>query len=240
MLEIKNLTVKAGKKVILKDVSFTFEKSKTYAIMGPNGSGKSTLAKVIMGHPDYEVVAGRVIYDGQDITDYPVHKRAKLGLFLGFQNPLELSGVSVVELLQTALTGKKRILEIRREVIKTARELKIRNELVNRSLNMGASGGERKKLELLQATILDPKAAIFDEIDTGVDVDALRVIAGLLNKTFIHRAGKILVLITHYNRILNYVVPDQVLVMIDGKIVKTGPANLAKEIEEKGYEEINF
>ena len=240
MLEVKDLTVKAGEKVILEDVSFVFEAGKTYAIMGPNGSGKSTLAKVIMGHPDYKVVAGKVIYNNQDITELEPHKRAKLGLFLGFQNPLELSGVSVVELLQVALTGKKRILEIRREVAEVAKKLKIRDELITRSLNMGASGGERKKLELLQAVVLDPKAAIFDEIDTGVDVDALRVIAGLLNKTFVHQAGRILILITHYNRILDYVVPDQVLVMMDGKIVKTGPASLAREIEEKGYEKINF
>ncbi len=240
MLEIKNLTVKVGGKVILRDVSFEFKTGKSYAIMGPNGSGKSTLAKVIMGHPDYKVVAGKVIYNSQDITELEPHKRAKLGLFLGFQNPLELSGVSVVELLQAALSGKKRILEIRREVNKMTGELKMRNELISRSLNMGASGGERKKLELLQAVVLDPKVAIFDEIDTGVDVDALRIIAGLLNKVFVHRVGKILILITHYNRILDYVVPDQVLVMMGGKIVKVGPAHLAREIEKKGYKKINF
>ncbi|NOY15022.1 MAG: Fe-S cluster assembly ATPase SufC [bacterium] len=234
MLRINNLSVKVGEKEILRDISLSFEKGKVYAIMGPNGSGKSTLAKVIFGHPSYQVASGRIEFEGQDITGLAVEKRARLGLFLGFQTPLEFSGISVIELLQAAVGGKKRILEIRRLVKQTAKQLNIREELLERSLNKKVSGGEKKKLELLQAAVIDPKFSIFDEIDTGVDVDALRQMSKLLNAKF-RKQDKSLVLITHYNRILDYVKPDEVIVIIDGRVIKVGGPELAKQVEVRGY-----
>jgi len=235
MLEIHNLSVKAGRRLILKGIDLKFNPGRIYAIMGPNGSGKSTLAKTIMGHPAYQVTGGSITFEGQDITDLEPHKRAKLGLFLGFQEPLALSGVNVIDLMRTALTGRKRLLEIRRQVGQLADKLGLDSKLIEHSLNLGASGGERKKLELLQAVVLEAKMAIFDEVDTGVDVDSLKQIATLLNQAF-NQPGRSLILITHYNRILKYVRPDRVIVMLNGQVVKTGPADLADRIEAQGYQ----
>ncbi len=215
MLRTKNVTVKIGSKTILQKFSFNFEKGKVYAIMGPNGSGKSTLAYTIAGHPTYKPSSGKLTMEGKDITDLSADKRAKLGIFLSFQNPLSLSGVTVFQLLRIALGGKKDPLALKKEIEKTANKLHIKKELLERSLNDGASGGEKKKLEMLQASVLDPKFLIFDEIDTGVDVDALRTIARFMND---NKKGKTFVVITHYNRILHYLKPDKVLVMTNGEL----------------------
>lgn len=235
MLQIKNLTISVNKKKIIENFSYTFEKGKIYAVMGPNGSGKSTLAYALMGHPSYKLEGGRLKMENRDITDKKPEERAKLGIFLSFQSPLSLSGVNVFQLLRLALSGKKDPLTVKKEVEKLAEKLKIKKELIERSLNDGASGGEKKKLEILQAAVLDPKIAIFDEIDTGVDVDALRTISKFLDG---NKKGKTYILITHYTRILHYVKPDKVLVIVDGKLVKDGNFKLAEKIEKEGYEKI--
>ncbi len=232
MVKLTDLTVGVDEKLILQDIDFEFEKDKVYAVMGPNGSGKSTLAYSIAGHPAYEVKKGKIEFLGEDITEEDPEKRAQKGIFLSFQSPLQLSGVNVFQLLRLALEGRKDPLEIKKKIDALAERLKIRKELIERSLNEGASGGERKKLELLQAAVLDPKFILFDELDTGVDVDALRVIGEFVNE---FRKGRTLVLITHYNRILKYINPDYVLVIVDGRLAKVGGADLAHLIEEKGY-----
>jgi Fe-S cluster assembly ATP-binding protein len=236
MLSVKNLTVSIGEKKILDNVSFDFEEGKIYAIMGPNGSGKSTLAYSIMGHPGYEMDTKSAIeLDGTNIIELEPDKRSEKGIFLSFQSPLSLSGVRLSQLLHYALQGKKNPLEIRDEVKKYAHELQIREDLLSRSLNEGASGGERKKLEVLQAAVLEKKLLIFDEVDTGVDVDALKTIAKFLNT---NRRGKTYILITHYNRILKYLKPDKILVIADGKLQRVGDHALADEIEKDGYDQV--
>lgn len=235
MLKINKLTVSVDNKTIIKNLSFEFKKNKVYVLMGPNGSGKSTLALTLMGHSSYQIKTGKIFFEKKDITNIESDSRAKTGIFLSFQSPLSLSGVSIFSLLRTAVSGKKDPLELREEIEKTAKLLKIKKELLERSLNEGTSGGEKKKLELLQATILNPKFLIFDEIDTGVDVDALKIIAQFMEK---NKKGKTYLLITHYNRVLKYVKPDEVLVMMEGKIVKQGNYKLAEEIEKNGYEKI--
>ncbi len=246
MLILKNLNVSIEDKQILKGINFEFEKGKTYAVMGPNGSGKSTLAYAMMGHPAYKVksekskVKSSILLMSEkskyeDITDLEANERSEKGLFLSFQSPLALSGVKVYQLLQLALNGKKDPLTIREEARKYADELGISEDLLNRPLNEGASGGERKKMEVLQAAVLDKQVLIFDEVDTGVDVDALKHISKFLKR---HQQNKTYILITHYNRILHHLKPDYVLIMIAGKIVKVGDHKLAKYIEDKGYQSV--
>lgn len=236
MLTLKNLVVSIDNKQILKGIDFEFEKGKTYAVMGPNGSGKSTLAYSIMGHPAYEVREDSTVeYNGADITEMEPDERAQEGIFLSFQTPLSLSGVKVFQLLQLALNGKKDPLTIREEAKKYAKELGISEELLNRPLNEGASGGERKKMEVLQAAVLEKQLLIFDEVDTGVDVDSLKSISKFLTK---HKEDKTYIVITHYNRILHHLKPDYVLVMMNGKLVKVGGPELAKQIEDEGYKSI--
>lgn len=238
MLKISNLSVTIDTKKILKDLNFEFEKGKIYAIMGPNGSGKSTLAYAIMGHPNYEIVSiqkrkkPKIEIGGEDITDMDVHERAQKGLFLSFQTPLALTGVTVYQLLHLALHGKKDPVKIRKEAQLYARELGISDDLLSRPLNEGASGGERKKMEVLQAAILDSDVQIFDEVDTGVDVDSLASISQFLMK---YKKDKTYIIITHYNRILRYLKPDKVLIMKDGTIDRVGSHDLAHEIETSGY-----
>lgn len=236
MLQLKKLTVSIENKKILKDIDFEFEKGKIYAVMGPNGSGKSTLAYAVMGHPSYSLDStSKIELNGENITELEANERAEKGIFLSFQSPLALSGVKVYQLLQLALNGKKDPLTIREEARKYAKELGISEELLNRPLNEGASGGERKKMEVLQAAVLDKSLLIFDEVDTGVDVDALKSISKFLKK---HQKDKTYIIITHYNRILHHLQPDHVLIMVQGNIVKVGDHKLAKEIEKKGYENI--
>jgi Fe-S cluster assembly ATP-binding protein len=235
MLELKNLTVSVADKIIIKNLNFTFKKNKVYVLMGPNGSGKSTLALVLMAHPLYQVKSGKILFEKKDITHLAPEKRAQKGIFLSFQSPLSLSGVTLFSLLRTAVAGKKDPLALREKIQKTAKLLRVKKELLERSFNEGTSGGEKKKLELLQAAILNPKFLMFDEIDTGVDVDALRTIAQFMEK---NKKGKTYLLITHYNRILKYIKPDVVLVIMDGKIVKQGNYKLAEEIEQNGYDHL--
>lgn len=231
MLRLKNLSVSVGEKKIIKNFSFDFQKGKVYVVMGPNGSGKSTLSYALMAHPTYEL-NGLISLNGENITDLDAQKRAEKGIFLSFQSPLSLSGVTVFQLLQLALSGTIDPVMLRRKVLSTAKELHLSEELLRRSLNENASGGEKKKLEVLQATILDKQVQIFDEVDTGVDVDALKTIGTFLNK---NKKNKTYIIITHYNRILKYVKPDEVLVLNNGKLVRTGGASLAKKIERTGY-----
>ena len=244
MLKLKNLSVSIENKKILKDINFEFEKGKIYAVMGPNGSGKSTLAYAVMGHPAYKVksekskVKSSILLKNknskyEDITDLEANERSEKGIFLSFQSPLALSGVKVYQLLQLALNGKKDPLTIREEARKYAKELGISEDLLKRSLNEGASGGERKKMEVLQAAVLDKQLLIFDEVDTGVDVDALKSISKFLKK---HHEDRTYIVITHYNRILHHLQPDHVLIMVHGQIVKVGDHTLAKKIEDRGYE----
>ena len=256
MLKLKNLSVSIENKQILKGINFEFEKGKIYAVMGPNGSGKSTLAYAVMGHPAYKVSAKGGSSNGrkserskvkssillknknskyEDITDLEANERSEKGIFLSFQSPLALTGVKVYQLLQLALNGKKDPLTIREEARKYAKELGISEELLNRSLNEGASGGERKKMEVLQAAVLDKKLLIFDEVDTGVDVDSLKSISRFLKK---HHEDRTYIVITHYNRILHHLQPDHVLIMMHGQVVKVGGHTLAEEIEKKGYQKV--
>lgn len=234
MLQLKDLTVSAGKKTILENIDFAFEKGKTYAVMGPNGSGKSTLAYAIMGHPSYQLHKNsKIILNKERIDTLTADKRAQLGIFLSFQSPLSLSGITVFQMLRLALSGKKDPLVVREQLDELAKELKIKEELLNRSLNENTSGGEKKKLEILQAAVLNPHCVIFDEVDTGVDIDALKIIATFINS---HKKNKTYIVITHYNRILKYLKPDKVLVMVGGKLIKVGDYRLAQTIEKQGYE----
>lgn len=233
MLRVKNLSVAVGKKKIIDDFSFTFETDKIYAIMGPNGSGKSTLAYALMGHPTYKANGkSKMEKDGKNIFGSDAQKRSEMDMFLSFQTPLSLSGVNPIQLIQFALSGKEDALKVRKKIKKIARELRIPDELLTRSLNENVSGGEKKKLEILQSALLDKKFLIFDEVDTGVDIDALKTIANFLQK---HKKGKTYILITHYNRILHYLRPDKVLILIDGKLIETGDYRLAERIEKEGY-----
>lgn len=236
-LTLKNFTVFVKKKKILDNLNFKFEKGKTYVLMGPNGSGKSTLALAVFGHPAYSLSRGsRVSFNDRNLKLLSPEKRARQGLFLSFQSPLSVPGVTVFQLLRQALSGRVDVLTLRDRMDETARLLKIKKELLERSLNEEFSGGEKKKMEVLQAALLDPQLLIFDEVDTGVDIDSLRLITSAL-KT-LRKQGRTLILITHYNRILKYLRPDQVLVMKSGRLVKTGDYQLAGKIEKDGYENI--
>lgn len=237
MLSIKNLSVSIDKKRILENISFDFKTGKTYAIMGPNGSGKSTLAGAIMGQPGLNYSrTSQILVGRKNIKNLSADQRAHLGIFLSFQTPLALSGVSVFALLRLALEKQMTPLALQKKIKACASELRIKDELLKRSLNEGFSGGEKKKLEALQAVILAPHFAIFDEIDTGVDVDALKTIARFLKK---HLSPKTtLVFITHSTRLLRYIRPEEVLIIKNGRLVKTGKSALAKKIEKEGFENI--
>ncbi|MGB4966520.1 MAG: Fe-S cluster assembly ATPase SufC [Microgenomates group bacterium] len=235
MLTLKNLLVSIESKKILKNINYTFEPGKVYAIMGPNGSGKSTLASTVMGHPIYSVSkTSKIMFEGENITEMEPNERSNKGIFLSFQTPMALTGVTIYQFMRYALTGKMDALKIRQGVQKFAKKLRISEDLLSRSLNDGFSGGEKKKMEVLQAALLDPKLAFFDEIDTGVDVDALRSIAKFIQA--MRTPQKTFVIITHYNRILKYLKPDKILVLKNGQIVKEGDFKLAQEIEKKGYD----
>jgi len=234
MLELKNVTVSVGKKKILKNVTASFKKGKVYAIMGPNGSGKSTLANIVMGHPLYSLSKeSKISFLGNSIAKVRPDVRAKQGIFLSYQTPQQLSGVTIYNLMRYALAGTKDPLTIRQEVQTFAKKLHISEDLLTRSLNDGFSGGEKKKMEVLQAAMLHPRIMFFDEIDTGVDIDALKTIASFIKG--MKNEDTTFVLITHYNRILKYIQPDEVLVMVQGEIVKRGDKSLPAEIEKHGY-----
>lgn len=238
LLKIDNLRTMVEDKEILKGLNIEINEGEVHVIMGPNGAGKSTLANTLMGHPKYSVTSGSLIFNGENIKDLKVDERAKMGLFLSFQYPEEIPGVSVENFLKTAktaVTGEPvKYLKFGLELSSKMKELKINNEYSKRYLNVGFSGGEKKKNEILQMLILNPKLAILDETDSGLDVDAIRVVSEGVNM-FANKKNAVLI-ITHNTKILENIKPDFVHVLIDGKIVKTGDATLADEIEANGYE----
>ena len=237
-LEIQNLEVSVEGKEILHGISLTINKGEVHALMGPNGSGKSTLANALMGHPKYEITGGTVLLDGEDITELDPDKRAQLGLFLSFQYPQEIDGVTLSTFLKTAYNAVHpdkplEMLAFHKYLKEKMAELKIDLAFARRYVNKGFSGGEKKRAEILQMNILQPKYAILDETDSGLDVDALKIVGEGVNALKDETRG--FLLITHYHRILNYIAPDFVHIIKDGKLVKTGDASLAKEIEDKGF-----
>ncbi len=242
MLEIKNLHASVNGKEILKGLSLTVKPGETHAIMGPNGSGKSTLASVIVGNPVFEVTKGTIHFEGKDLMELEPEERANEGVFLSFQYPVEIPGVSMVNFLRTAINEQRKYKELpamtASDFLRYMREKKalidMDNQLTNRSVNEGFSGGEKKKNEIFQMAMLEPKLAILDETDSGLDIDALRVVAHGVNK--LKTPENSTVLITHYQRLLEYIVPDFVHVLHDGKIVKSGGKELALELEAKGYD----
>ncbi len=237
ILEIKDLRVNVEGKEIIKGLDLSLDTGKINALMGPNGSGKSTLANTLMGHPKYEVTSGTILLDGEDITSMDADERARKGLFLSFQYPLEITGVTVTNFLMSALENvkgeKPSMLEFKRLLDEKMDLLEIDRRFLTRYLNEGFSGGEKKRSEILQLAVLDPKVAILDETDSGLDIDALRIVSDGVNK-FMSEEKSVL-LITHYKRILQYIEPDKVFIMMNGRIVKEGGKELAHSLEEKGY-----
>jgi Fe-S cluster assembly ATP-binding protein len=242
VLEIKNLHAKAGDKQILNGINLTVRAGEVHAVMGPNGSGKSTLAQVLAGHPAYAVTAGEVRYQGQDLLDLEPEERARAGVFLAFQYPVEIPGVSNAYFLRAALNeirkarGEEEIDPIDFMDLVEAK-LKLVDwgpEILSRAVNAGFSGGEKKRNEILQMAVLEPRLAILDETDSGLDIDALRIVAGGVNG--LRRPENATIVVTHYQRLLNYIVPDQVHVLAAGRIVRSGGKELALELEARGYE----
>ena len=237
-LEVRGLRASVEGKEILKGIDLVVPQGEVHAIMGPNGSGKSTLANVIMGRPNYTVTAGEVRFKGQDITKLTPDKRAQLGLFLAFQYPTEIAGVSVVNFLRTAYNAVKgeqtSALAFRKRLKEKMTILGVEDDMVRRYVNQGFSGGEKKKNEVLQLAVLEPDIAILDETDSGLDIDSLKAVATGVAQLIGPNLG--VLLITHYQRILNYITPDRIHVMIDGRIVLSGGKELAVELEKKGYE----
>lgn len=237
-LLIKDLHVNVNNIEVVKGINLEIKENEVVALMGPNGSGKSTLANVIMGNPKYEVTKGKILYKDKNVLDLKVHERAKLGLFLSFQYPQEISGVTVSNFLRTAynsLNDKKiSVIEFKKLLEEKMGLLKMDKSFASRYLNEGFSGGEKKRMEILQLAVLNPKLALIDEADSGADVDSLRIISNGINNLNKETNMGILI-ITHYNRILKYIKPNKVYVMVGGKIVDEGSSKLADEIEEKGY-----
>jgi len=241
MLEIRNLHARAGEKDILRGLDLTVQPGEVHAIMGPNGSGKSTLAHVLAGRPGYEVTDGSVTYDGRDLLALTPEERAREGVFLAFQYPVEIPGVSNVYFLKAALNAIRRhrgleeldAVEFLGLVKEKARLVEIDEELVKRSVNEGFSGGEKKRNEIFQMAVLEPRLAVLDETDSGLDIDALRIVADGVNR--LRSPERAMVVVTHYQRLLNHIVPDFVHVLVDGRIVRSGGKDMALELEEKGY-----
>ena len=242
MLEIKNLHVSVNNNKILKGLNLSINKGEVHAIMGPNGSGKSTLASVIAGREEYEVNKGSIIYSNKKLLKLSADERAIQGIFIAFQYPVEIPGVSTTNFIKTAVNqirkskGKKPLdavsfLKVMKEKMKI---VKINQTLLSRSINEGFSGGEKKRNEIFQMAMLDPKLAILDETDSGLDIDALKIVAKGVNK--LKSKDNATIIITHYQRLLKYIIPDYVHVLIDGKIAKSGDKNLAQELEKKGYD----
>ncbi|MBJ7900459.1 MAG: Fe-S cluster assembly ATPase SufC [Cyanobacteria bacterium RI_101] len=242
ILSIRNLSASVEGTPILKGLNLEVNAGETHAIMGRNGSGKSTLSKVITGHPDYEVTGGEVIYQGQDLLEKEPHERALMGIFLAFQYPLEIPGVSNLDFLRIAYNAKCKYLGLEEldafdfeDLIQEKLEVvKMNSAFLDRSLNEGFSGGEKKRNEILQMAVLEPNLSILDEIDSGLDIDALRIVSEGVNT--LKRPDNAGIVITHYQRLLNYIIPDQIHVMQEGRIVLSGGKELALELEEKGYD----
>ncbi|QXD33610.1 Fe-S cluster assembly ATPase SufC [Candidatus Pelagisphaera phototrophica] len=239
-LEIKNLNVSIGDKQIIKDFSLTIPKGEVHAIMGPNGTGKSTLAKALAGHPDYEITSGDALMDGESIIEMEVDERSRAGLFLAFQYPMEIPGVSIANFIRAARNARLPEGEdldapaYYKELYEKMDTLKIDRKFTSRSINEGFSGGEKKRCEILQLAMLNPKYAILDETDSGLDIDALKIVSEGVNALRGPELGALV--ITHYQRLLDYIVPNKVHVMYDGRIVKSGDKSLALELESKGYD----
>jgi Fe-S cluster assembly ATP-binding protein len=236
-LEIKDLHVEVEEKEVIKGIDLTISEGEFHVLMGPNGSGKTTLSRTIMGHTKMKVTKGDILVDGESVLKMSTDKRAKLGLFLLFQSPIEVEGLGLLNFLNTAkasLQGSLSFKDFMGEVKDNAKNLHIKEDIIGRSLNYGFSGGEKKKVEVLQMQVLKPKIAILDEPDSGLDVDAVRVVAQNVSE-YQQKSKAGLLLITHYSRILNYMKPEFVHVMVDGKIVKEGGRDLADRIEKEGY-----
>ena len=237
-LEIKNLHVRTEEREILHGVDLNVAKGETHALMGPNGSGKSTLANTVMGNPVYEVTEGQILFNGEDLTEADPDERARAGLFLAFQYPATIPGVSVANFLRMAVNARRdepmKVKDFGKYMRENVELLKIDPEFVSRYLNEGFSGGEKKRAEILQLAMLRPEIAVLDETDSGLDIDALRIVSEGVNKLRGPEMGSLI--ITHYTRILNYVKPDFVHILLDGRIVREGGSELADELEEKGYD----
>jgi Fe-S cluster assembly ATP-binding protein len=242
VLEIRDLRASVEGKEILRGISLSVKKGEIHAIMGPNGSGKSTLAKILAGHPAYEVTGGEVLFEGRNLLELAPDERAREGVFLAFQYPVEVPGVSNAQFLRLAYNEKRKHLgeeeldplEFKDLLAERAKVVEMDAGLMSRSVNEGFSGGEKKRNEILQMAVLEPKLAVLDETDSGLDIDALRIVAGGVNKL---RTGEnAILLVTHYQRLLNYIVPDHVHVLFKGRIVRSGGKELALELEEKGYD----
>ena len=242
MLQIKDVYASVEEKDILKGISLSVNAGEVHAIMGPNGAGKSTLASIIAGKEEFELTKGHITINGEDITELDAEERAHKGVFLSFQYPVEIPGVSVTNFIKTAINENRKAKGLKdmpaSEMLKKIKEkadlLEIDRKFLSRSLNVGFSGGEKKRNEIFQMAMLEPKLAILDETDSGLDIDALKVVANGVNK--LKNKDNAVIVITHYQRLLDYIVPDFVHVIMDGKIVKSGTKQLAYELEEKGYD----
>jgi Fe-S cluster assembly ATP-binding protein len=241
MLRVRNLHAGAGGREILRGIDLSIEAGEVHAIMGPNGSGKSTLARVLAGHPEYQVSAGEVLYDGLDLLSMDPESRARAGVFMAFQYPVEIPGVNNAYFLKAALNalrahrGQEELdaVEFMALVRERMRQLDIDEALLNRPVNEGFSGGEKKRNEIFQMAVIEPRLAVLDETDSGLDIDALKTVAHGVNA--MRRPDRAFLVVTHYQRLLNYVVPDVVHVLADGRIIRSGGKELALELEEKGY-----
>jgi Fe-S cluster assembly ATP-binding protein len=241
MLQVRNLHARVAGREILKGITLDVKRGEVHAIMGPNGSGKSTLARVLAGHPEYEVTAGEVLFEGQDLLDMDPEERARAGVFLAFQYPVEIPGVNNAYFLKSALNTVRKergleeldAMEFLTLVRARMKELDMDESFLNRPVNESFSGGEKKRNEIFQMAVLEPKLGVLDETDSGLDIDALKVVAHGVNT--MRNADRSFVLVTHYQRLLNYIVPDQVHVLSEGRIVRSGGKELALELEEKGY-----
>ena len=240
LFAIEGLRVCVGGAEILKGVDPAVRPGEVHALMGPNGSGKSTLANTLLGHPDYQVTAGRILFKGEDITEWPTDVRGKAGIFLAFQYPEEIPGVSVVQFLRQALSGRKgvdlSVLELRLAIMEWMGRLGIDPAFGDRHLNEGFSGGEKKRNEVLQMAVLEPELAVLDETDSGLDIDALKIVAKGVGEIRADRPGLGVLCITHYQRILSYLEPDVVHVLVDGRVVERGGPGLAQRLEREGYD----
>jgi Fe-S cluster assembly ATP-binding protein len=242
VLEIKNLYAGIDGNEILKGINLTVKKGEIHAIMGPNGSGKSTLAKVLAGHPAYQVTEGEVLYEGKNLLEMPPDERAREGVFMAFQYPIEVPGVSNAQFLRLAYNEKRKHLgeeeldplEFKDLLKERAKVVEMDASFMTRSVNEGFSGGEKKRNEILQMAVLQPKLAVLDETDSGLDIDALRIVAGGVNQ--LHNPENAVILVTHYQRLLDYIVPQFVHVLANGRIAKEGGKELALELEQKGYD----